>query len=376
MHILIDTPGNWSGGFLAHLKGILSESALSGNINVTVICSPKFADALDPVSKNVTIVIDRKIKSSIISQYLWRKIYLPRILDRIKPDVHFNPLGIVNNSRGIKIPFVTMSRNLHPFSPKYVHQYGFSKVRLILFLRKFVLLRSFKKANGVIFLSSHAQELITNIIKINDWTIIPHGVGSTFSGERNKVFPQGRKSIELLYVSSIWLYKNHSNVIDAVDILIDQYKLNVRLSIVGSGEPIASRQLKNKIQSISNSNSIRHIEYVEYSKIKRNYNEADIFVFASSCENYPNILVEAMMSGLPIACSNLRPMIDILGDGGVYFNPESSSSIADSIRLLIENPEIRQNSVEIALKNIADNTWERCAKDTFDYLRYIYSEYN
>ena len=54
---------------------------------------------------------------------------------------------------------------------------------------------------------------------------------------------------------------------------------------------------------------------------------AHLFVFASSCENMPNTLVEAMASGLPIACSDRGPMPEILRDGGTYFDPENEVTI-------------------------------------------------
>ena len=40
-----------------------------------------------------------------------------------------------------------------------------------------------------------------------------------------------------------------------------------------------------------------------YEKLNEFYGGADIGLFASSCENMPNILVENMAAGLPIACS-------------------------------------------------------------------------
>jgi len=45
--------------------------------------------------------------------------------------------------------------------------------------------------------------------------------------------------------------------------------------------------------------------------------EFDLFIFASSCENMPNTLLEGMASDLPIACSNRGPMPEVLRDGGV-----------------------------------------------------------
>jgi len=47
---------------------------------------------------------------------------------------------------------------------------------------------------------------------------------------------------------------------------------------------------------------------------------------------HANILVEAMASGLPIACSNRGPMPEVLGDAGVYFDPEDPHDIARALR--------------------------------------------
>ena len=71
---------------------------------------------------------------------------------------------------------------------------------------------------------------------------------------------------------------------------------------------------------------------VPHEQLNAHYAAANLCVFASSCENMPNILLEGMASGLPIACSNRGPMSEILGDAGLYFDPEVVDSIAEAIR--------------------------------------------
>ena len=73
------------------------------------------------------------------------------------------------------------------------------------------------------------------------------------------------------------------------------------------------------------------------------YNQADLFAYPSSCENLPIILLEAMAVGLPIACSDRGPMPEVLKDAGVYFNPENPSSIAASLKLLLQDESLREN---------------------------------
>ncbi len=56
----------------------------------------------------------------------------------------------------------------------------------------------------------------------------------------------------------------------------------------------------------------------------------------------PNILLENMAAGLPIACSNRGPMPEVLGDAGVYFDPESVDDIAHAVAKLIHSPFLRE----------------------------------
>jgi glycosyltransferase involved in cell wall biosynthesis len=67
--------------------------------------------------------------------------------------------------------------------------------------------------------------------------------------------------------------------------------------------------------------------------------KSDIFVFASSCENMPNTLIEGMAAGLKIACSSRGPMPEVLKDAGYYFDPESPVSISKAIEQIILNPD-------------------------------------
>ena len=55
-------------------------------------------------------------------------------------------------------------------------------------------------------------------------------------------------------------------------------------------------------------------------------------------------------------------MPEVLEDAGVYFDPEESTSIAQAIKSLAENKELRE---ELAVRSKALSgrySWERCSK--------------
>jgi glycosyltransferase involved in cell wall biosynthesis len=107
---------------------------------------------------------------------------------------------------------------------------------------------------------------------------------------------------------------------------------------------------------------------VPYKKLSAVYRKADLFIYASSCENMPNILIEAMASSLPIACSNRGPMPEVLGDAGLYFDPESPQQIAGAVRALVDDHEKRSEFASRAYEYAMKYSWERCARETFSFI--------
>ena len=85
----------------------------------------------------------------------------------------------------------------------------------------------------------------------------------------------------------------------------------------------------------------------------------------------PNILIEAMSAGLPIASSYYGPMPEILGAKGLFFDPMDVDSIADTLRFLINNPKVRMRLAENASLRAQDYSWTRTAKDTFDFIALV-----
>jgi glycosyltransferase involved in cell wall biosynthesis len=127
--------------------------------------------------------------------------------------------------------------------------------------------------------------------------------------------------------------------------------------------------LKKTLERVDPSGEfIRYSGHVPYSELPARYAQADLFLFASSCENMPNILLEGMASGLPIACSNRGPMPEVLGDAGVYFDPENADDIARALRELIDSPTLRARLSKASFERVQVYSWRRCARETFGFL--------
>ena len=97
-----------------------------------------------------------------------------------------------------------------------------------------------------------------------------------------------------------------------------------------------------------------------------------MFVFPSSCETFGISLLEAMTAGLPICSSERGPMPEVLKDAGLYFNPESVTSIKNCLSKMINDQELSRRISTKAKQYSQAYSWRICADETFAFLNEIY----
>ena len=78
-----------------------------------------------------------------------------------------------------------------------------------------------------------------------------------------------------------------------------------------------------------------------------------------------------MASGLPIACSNMSSMPELLGENAVYFNPLDINDIENSIRKLIDSEKQRTSMTRKTYQHLRNYSWEETAFKTFNFFKEI-----
>jgi glycosyltransferase involved in cell wall biosynthesis len=295
-------------------------------------------------------------------------------------DLLFSPFGTYT---GKKKPYVSMSRNMLIFDKTERNRFFFSFMWLKLNFLFFIQKKSFENSNGVIFISKYAKEMIANIIgiKTKNAVIINHGVSSNFINQPCIQYPINHYSKEspfkILFLSSIWVYKHPIKLLDAINLLhLKGYP--IQLIMVGDdAQKNVSKKVETKIQEINKYQEIIFChKSVGLEEVSTFYTNSNLFVFTSTCENMPNILLEAMASGLPICCSSFPPMPEFLEKGGMYFNPTDSLDIANTLEKAILEESLRNEMSIISQKLSEKYTWEKCANETFKFLYKINLQFN
>lgn len=274
-------------------------------------------------------------------------------------------------------PYVAMSRNMLPFEWAEMRRYGLrSRFWKFLTLR-FSQSSTFRRSTGMIYLTEYARQKVSAVVGKSSGSnrVIPHGIDRRFAPRPHSNQSEGGSALRVLYVSVVDLYKHQWRVVEAVAQLQNE-GFDVELTLIGPGYPPAEKKLLASLSKFKpRENSVKYLGPVAHSELAHYYCEADVFVYASSCENLPNILLEAMATGLPIASSDRGPMREILRDGGLFFDPEDSATIASAIRQYLLTPDVGAEKGRLALRYAGEYSWERCARETFSYLREVAVKY-
>ena len=366
----IDASRNRSGGAKGHLVGILgsADPRLHGISEVHVWSYDALLDAL-PDAPWLVRHSPRMLARSLLYQAWWQYRHLPEEARAARCDIMlYTDAGTVGRFH----PCVVMSRDMLSYEPGEMSRYGFSRAWLRLWLLRHVQASSMRMADGVVFLTNYAARVIQRVTgPLGRVAVIPHGVGEQFRGvgggrDGGDVLPA---PVRCLYVSNADLYKHQWHVVRAIAAL-RRKGLDVVLALAGGGHGPAEERLDAEITRVDPGRAfVDSVGFVQPADLPVLLKGADIFVFASSCENMPNTLLEGMAAGLPIACSDRGPMPEVLGDGGVYFDPEDPDSVATAIEELLVNHRARRAKARRASEIASQFSWSRCANETWRFLR-------
>ncbi|MBN1664239.1 MAG: glycosyltransferase family 4 protein [Deltaproteobacteria bacterium] len=372
MIIGIDASRNRSGGAIAHVVGIISAGnpLAHGIREVHVWAYKKLLDALPDLPwlfKHNPPELER----SLFHQMWWQFRSLAKSAKASKCDVLFSS----DASTFCRFrPLVVMSQDMLQYEPGAMRHFGLSKKRLKMIALLLVQNRAMRFADGVIFLTQYTAKLVQKKLGLlNRIEIIPHGIDEVFKEQQIMVeWPCiGERSIRCVYVSHVEMYKHQWVVVKAIAELRRQ-GCNINLTLIGGGSGHAQELLyKQLLVSDPQRLFVEIMGFVNHDKLPELLANSDLFVFASSCENLPITLLEAMAVGLPIACSNRGPMPDVLKDAGIYFDPEDLKSVVEAIEKIIIDADLRTTIAKRAKELSHQYSWDRCSAMTYEFLASI-----
>lgn len=172
-----------------------------------------------------------------------------------------------------------------------------------------------------------------------------------------------RRAVRLLYVGRFNAFKNVETLIKATGHLAKMGLNNFELQLVGDGERRAI--LERMVVEKGLTKQVRFLGWVDRDSIVARYQQADIFVTATTWEGMPNTVLEAMACGLPIVATRASGLEELVRDGsnGYLVNIDDAAALTDRLARLINNPYERKRMGKESRKLAEQEfVWEHIAE--------------
>lgn len=298
------------------------------------------------------------IGNNFFSRVFWENFFLKGLVNGLGIDLVFLPGGLAPFIVTLPQPIVSVSQNMLPFDWQQIRNSSMGqKFRLILL--RFLQSHTFKNSNKVIFLSNFAREKICGLLSLNlDSRVIPHGINESFFKKSDTKIISFKY---FLYVSTFFEYKHQIEVLKAFEAFLKKTSSDTKLVFVGNNQGPYGSKVKALCEELGLLDKVIFKGNVPYQEIPSMMQHSSLNIFASDCENCPNILLEYMASGPLIVSSNFEPMKEF-GDGFVnFFNPNFPEELTN----LMLNGQSEKKIVDIDRDFIRKTfSWKKTAMET------------
>lgn len=207
----------------------------------------------------------------------------------------------------------------------------------------------------MIFPSNNLFKLFQKIENKKTGIIIPNGISL------EKFSPTVSKQNKILVVSRIFERKGIQYVLKALEGLNHNYAIN----IVGDGPYL------NFLKKIANELKIdiMFLGFIDNDSVelKSLFEESKIFIFTSESENFPIVLLEAMVAGMAIITTKGTGCEEVVGDAAILVEPKNAEEIKQALKKLLSNPELCSNLQQASRRRVEEFfSWDSVAKKYTD----------
>lgn len=286
----------------------------------------------------VPIIISDKVKSSNIFQKLFSRVsfYMNVLLNISKTDI-----VISSELPLIAIPSFLCSKFTRKSFVIWNHSCRSELIFTTNKMAKFLYKISLKYANKVVNVSQYCEnslfEYLGNLEKKNS-RVIYNSVDFSHKKHFNKSFSLDKNMVQLISIGSLSPLKNFELIIDAVDILVNEFKLkNIQLIICGEGNhrPLLEKFIKQK-------NLSGHVNLVGLvTNVIDDIGSSHILISASNSESFGLTIVEGLLCSIPIIATKTGAA-EILDHGkyGYIIDKNNKIELVDTILHILNNYDI------------------------------------
>ena len=217
---------------------------------------------------------------------------------------------------------------------------------------KFAHVTALKRADAIIASSQYIRkDLVALGIKADKIEVIHHGI------DHSHFYPHTEFEDDTVPIKPFSLFKKKTS-------------LPHRLALAGD-EGDYSEEVHKAAAESEFASDIFITGYFPHEHLPELYSCADACIFPSVTEGVGLPVIEAMASGIPVACAKAGSLPEIAGDCAYYFNPDDVEETAAAINTVVTDAKVRERLLKGGFEWTKRFSWEKTAARTVEVIRKI-----
>ncbi|MHB1417624.1 MAG: glycosyltransferase family 4 protein [Chloroflexota bacterium] len=232
------------------------------------------------------------------------------------------------------------------------------------------------QVDAVITVSRYSKRELTRFLRLPAAAVavVPNGVDGRFrplsAGSARAVAARyGLSGRYILSVGAVQARKNLGQLLEAfarLHALFPQHKLAI------AGPSLWKHEgLQSQVSRLGLVDKVALLGYVADEDLPALYGAAEAFVFPSLYEGFGLPPLEAMACGCPVVCSDATSLPEVAGDAALLVNAGDPADLAEGMRRVLEDGDLRMQLRERGLLRAGAFSWEETARLTLDTYRRV-----
>ncbi|MFA5184595.1 MAG: glycosyltransferase family 1 protein [Patescibacteria group bacterium] len=179
----------------------------------------------------------------------------------------------------------------------------------------------------------------------------------------------------ILYLGNIEPRKNIRGLIEAFNLLRDKEaargdQSDLRLLLAGA-DGWKNKDIYAAWRRSPYQDDIKFLGYISKKEKEILYSISSVFVYPSYYEGFGFPPLEAMAYGLPVVCSNVSSLPEVVGGAALMINPFKPEEIARALEFALDDSRVRSRLIAAGYERARFFSWEKAAAE---YLK-VFDEY-
>jgi len=230
---------------------------------------------------------------------------------------------------------------------------------------------SHRRAAAVVPISEWLGERLVAETHLDPDRVTPVPLGVDLPALR-AVDENGRHPATVLFVSTLYPYKNAAVLVEAFARALPLLPDDARLVVVGRDPDGRQHDVLRELGvRLGLGDRLELTGKIGHAELEDRYRTAAVLVYPSLAEGFGLPVLEAMARGLPVIAADRTSLPEVVGDAGVLVDPSDTAALAGALVEVVGHADVRARLATAGRARAESMTWDRAAASLVEVIERV-----